>query len=134
MNDFSIGELASRAGVAIDTIRYYERNDLLSPASRLPSGYRRYSETELKRLLFIRRAKGLGFTLPEIRELLTLSSKRSVARIKQAAEAKLQDIDRRLTELQQIRAGLHSLIDACPGHGRAEACPILNALTGEPQS
>jgi Zn(II)-responsive transcriptional regulator len=130
METLSIGELAGRAGVAIDTIRYYERNGLLHPAARLPSGYRRYGEGELKRLLFIRRAKALGFTLPEVKELLALSSKRSVANIKRAAEAKLEDIDRRLAELQQIRAGLETLIDACPGHGRAEACPILNALSG----
>jgi len=131
MTTLSIGELAGRAGVPIDTVRYYERNELLAPATRLPSGYRRYGEAEVKRLLFIRRAKALGFTLPEVRELLTLSSKRSVASIKQAAKAKLEDIDRRIAELQQIRTGLEVLIDACPGHGRAEACPILNALSGE---
>jgi Zn(II)-responsive transcriptional regulator len=134
MATLSIGELAGRAGVAIDTVRYYERNGLLAPAARLASGYRRYGEAEVKRLLFIRRAKALGFTLPEVRELLALSSKRSVASIKRAAEAKLADIDRRIAELQQIRAGLENLIDACPGHGRAEACPILNALSGEDET
>jgi Zn(II)-responsive transcriptional regulator len=131
METLSIGELAARAGVAIDTVRHYERNGLLTPAARLPSGYRRYGEAELKRLLFIRRAKTLGFTLPEIQELLALSSKRSVANIKRAAQTKLADIDRRIAELQQIRSGLEALIEACPGHGRAEACPILNALSGQ---
>jgi Zn(II)-responsive transcriptional regulator len=131
MDTFSIGVLADRAGVAIDTVRYYERNGLLAPAGRLPSGYRRYGDAELKRLLFIRRAKALGFTLPEVQELLALSSKRSVAHIKRAAEAKLADIERRIAELQRIRGGLEVLIDACPGHGRAESCPILNALSGE---
>lgn len=70
---FSIGQLATRAGVNIDTVRYYERDGLLSPAGRLASGYRRYGEAELKRLRFIRRAKVLGFTLEDIRSLLSLS-------------------------------------------------------------
>ena len=131
MSNLGIGQLAKRAGVAIDTVRYYERNDLLSPAGRLASGYRRYGEAELKRLRFIRRAKALGFTLEDIRGLLSLSDERSVDRIKQAAEAKLADIDRRIDELERIREGLRNLVKACPGHGRAEHCPILNALNAE---
>ena len=131
MPTFSIGQLAKRAGVAIDTVRYYERNQLLAPAGRLESGYRRYGDTELKRLRFIRRAKALGFTLADIRELLSLSDERSVAKVKRAAEAKLADVEQRLAELERIRGGLRSLVAACPGHGRAEACPILNALNEE---
>ncbi len=131
MRTFSIGQLAKRTGVAIDTVRYYERNGMLAPASRLESGYRRYGETELKRLRFIRRAKVLGFTLADIRELLSLSDERNVAKVKRAAEAKLADVEQRLAELERIRSGLRSLVAACPGHGRAEACPILNALNEE---
>lgn len=131
MASLSIGQLAKQAGVGIDTVRYYERDGLLAPAGRLASGYRRYGATELRRLRFIRRAKALGFSLEEIRSLLTLSEERSVARIKQTAEARLADIDARIDELERIRTGLRTLIDACPGHGRAESCPILNALTQE---
>ena len=131
MENLSIGQLASAANVAIDTIRYYERNDLISPATRLTSGYRRYGMAELKRLRFIRRAKTLGFSLNDIRALLALSEEDDIAEIKRAAQHKLEEIDRRITELQRIRAGLHTLVDACPGHGRAEACPILNALSQE---
>jgi Zn(II)-responsive transcriptional regulator len=131
MPTFSIGQLAKRAGVAIDTVRYYERNAMLTPAGRLESGYRRYGETELKRLRFIRRAKVLGFTLADIRELLSLSDERNVAKVKLAAEAKLAEVEQRLAELERIRNGLRSLIAACPGHGRAESCPILNALNEE---
>ena len=131
MNSLSIGQIAKRAGVAIDTVRYYERSGLLRPADRLASGYRRYGEPELRRLRFIRRAKALGFTLEEVRELLALGSQESVAGIKQAAEAKLGDLDRRLAELQRIREGLCALVAACPGHGRADACPILEALNQE---
>jgi MerR family copper efflux transcriptional regulator len=131
MPNLGIGQLAKRAGVAIDTVRYYERNDLLSPAGRLASGYRHYGEAELKRLRFIRRAKALGFTLEDIRGLLSLSDERNVAKVKHAAESKLSDIEQRIAELRRIRKGLRTLIAACPGHGRAEACPILNALNEE---
>ena len=131
MSNLGIGQLAKRAGVAIDTVRYYERNALLSPAGRLASGYRRDGAAELKRLRFIRRAKALGFTLEDIRGLLSLSDERSVAKVKKAAEAKLADIDRRIAELERIREGLRNLVQACPGHGRAESCPILNALNAE---
>ena len=131
MQDVGIGLLAKHAGVRIDTVRYYERHGLLAPAGRKASGYRRYGELELKRLRFIRRAKLLGFTLEEIKQLLTLSSERSVAKVKQAAQGKLADVEHRLAELERVRDGLRQLIDACPGHGRPEACPILRALGQE---
>ena len=134
MPTFGIGQLAKQAGVAIDTVRYYERNNMLAPAGRMPSGYRRYGDVELKRLRFIRRAKALGFSLTDIRGLLALSDERSVAKVKRAAEKKLVDIEQRIAELERIRDGLHTLIAACPGHGRAEACPILNALTQQDPS
>lgn len=131
MTSLSIGQLASKADVAIDTIRYYERNGLLAPATRLASGYRRYGMAELKRLRFIRRAKTLGFSLKDIMGLLELSDEDDVAQVKRAAQQKAVDVDNRIAELTRVRAGLHALINACPGHGRAEACPILNALSQE---
>ena len=131
MAAMSIGQLAQHAGVAIDTVRYYERNGLLAPAGRLASGYRRYGTTELQRLRFIRRAKALGFSLDDIRALLTLSDERDVAKVKRAAQRKLGDIEQRIAELERIRVGLNTLIAACPGHGRAESCPILTALSQE---
>ena len=129
MPTYSIGQLAKRAGVAIDTVRYYERNQLLDPAGRLESGDRRSGDRELRRLRFIRRAKALGFSLADIRALLSLSEERNVAKVKRAAEARLADVEQRLAELERIRNGLQALVAACPGHGRAEACPILNALS-----
>jgi MerR family copper efflux transcriptional regulator len=126
-----IGALAKRGGVGIDTVRYYERSGLLSPRTRLASGFRRYGALELARLRFIRRAQALGFTLNEVRELLALSSKRDVARVKRAAQAKLADVDKRIAALERVRLGLANLIGACPGHGRAADCPILNALGAE---
>jgi DNA-binding transcriptional MerR regulator len=130
MQEIGIGELARRAGVAIDTIRYYEKHRLLLPVGRRASGYRRYGRAEVARLRFIRRAKALGFSLEEIRELLALSSRRDVASIRRNAQRKLDDIRQRLSELERIRAGLETLVSQCPGHGRAADCPILNALGG----
>jgi Zn(II)-responsive transcriptional regulator len=131
MDSMSIGALAKQAGVRIDTVRYYEKNGLLSPRSRLASGYRRYGELEVARLRFIRRAQALGFTLKEVRELLMISAQKDVARVKRSAQAKLIDVNARIAALEKMREGLATLIDACPGHGRAADCPILRALGGE---
>jgi MerR family transcriptional regulator, copper efflux regulator len=131
MRELGIGELAKRAGVRIDTVRYYERSGLLSPHTRSASGYRRYRDLEVARLRFIRRAQALGFTLGEIKSLLKLSAQRNVAQVKRSAQEKLADVDRRINQLQRIREGLAELICECPGHGRAEDCPILRALGRE---
>ena len=131
MQALGIGQLAKRGGVGIDTIRYYERNGLLAPSTRLASGYRRYGELELARLRFIRRAQALGFTLKEIKELLALSAQRDVGRVKRSAQTKLLDVKSRIAALERIRDGLATLIDACPGHGRAADCPILRTLNDE---
>lgn len=131
MAALGIGQLAQRGGVGIDTVRYYERHGLLAPRARLASGYRRYSELELARLRFIRRAQALGFTLREVKELLALSAQRDVGRVKRSAEAKLVDVEARIAALERVRDGLTKLIAACPGHGRAADCTILRALTDE---
>jgi MerR family copper efflux transcriptional regulator len=129
----TIGAVAKRAGVQIDTIRYYEREGLLPAPLRRASGYRSYNESVISRLRFIRRAKDLGFTLEEIRDLLALSADRhrGVKEVKQRAEHRLATIDARIAELTRIRKGLEALIEACPGHGDPEQCPILQALADE---
>jgi MerR family transcriptional regulator, copper efflux regulator len=126
----TIGRIAQSAGVAIDTIRFYEREGLLPEPRRRPSGYREYDQATVSRLRFIRRAKDLGFTLDEIRELLALSADRNdgVEGVRERAAARLQAIDERIAELQRVRDGLSELVDACPGHGAPEDCPILKAL------
>ncbi len=101
--ELSIGKLAKLAGVNIDTVRYYERNGLLAPSTRLASGYRRYGDLELARLRFIRRAQKLGFSLKEINSLLSLSARRNVAQVKRAAQAKLADVEARIADLQRVR-------------------------------
>jgi MerR family copper efflux transcriptional regulator len=128
----TIGSVARRAGVGIDTIRYYERQGLLPPPQRRASGYRDYGEAAIERLRFIRRAKDLGFTLDEIRELLVLSvdRERGVRDVKRRAEARLAGVEERIRELQKVRRGLKQLIAACPGRGPLEHCPILQALGG----
>lgn len=128
MQEVGIGELAKRAGVGVDTVRYYERSGLLSPHTRLASGYRRYRDLEVVRLRFIRRAQALGFSLKEVKALLKLSAQSNVEQVKRSAQEKLSDVDRRIAELQRVREGLAKLIAQCPGHGRAEDCPILRAL------
>jgi MerR family copper efflux transcriptional regulator len=126
----TIGRVAQSAGVAIDTIRFYEREGLLPEPKRRPSGYREYDMGTVARLRFIRRAKELGFTLEEIRELLALSADRhgGVEGVRERAAARLHAIEERIAELQRVRDGLAELVEACPGHGAPEDCPILKAL------
>lgn len=129
-----IGELAHKADVNIDTVRYYERQGLLPEPQRLRSGYRQYESGDVSRLRFVRRAKALGFTLQEIRDLLELSSHRDrdMAGMKTAAQEKLDDVEEKLAELTRIRDGLRTLVASCPGHGALERCPILGALAEDP--
>jgi MerR family copper efflux transcriptional regulator len=130
---FTIGVVAKRVGVAIDTIRYYEREGLLPEPERRASGYRSYGQGTIAQLRFIRRAKHLGFTLEEIRELLALSAdrQRGVKAVKKRAQQRLAAIEQRIVELQRVRDGLAELVESCPGHGAPEHCPILRALTDE---
>jgi MerR family copper efflux transcriptional regulator len=132
----TIGAVAKRVGVGIDTIRYYEREGLLPEPARRASGYRHYDESAMAQLRFIRRAKNLGFTLEEIRELLTMSADRArgVKAVKQRAQKRLAALDTRIAELQRVRDGLAQLVEACPGHGKPGDCPILRALRDEPVS
>ena len=126
-----IGELATRTGVAIDTVRYYERQGLLPKPLRQDSGYRRYEGDDVLRLQFIRRAKTLGFTLEEIAGLLDLSEHRGgdMAELKKAAEVRLSALEFRITELERVRAALQHLVGICPGQGDLASCPILAALS-----
>lgn len=134
MAELGIGQLAKQTGIAIDTIRYYERTGLLSPQERSAAGYRRYTALELSRLRFIRRAQSLGFTLREIKELLDLSEHIDIAGVKRSAGAQVRVIDARIADLLRLREGLATLIVQCPGHGRGADCPILLALAGEEQA
>lgn len=132
----TIGVVAKSVGVAVDTIRYYEREGLLPEPKRRASGYRSYDDSTIAQLRFIRRAKELGFTLEEIRELLSLSVDRQhgVRSVKKRAQVRLAAIERRIVELQRVHDGLAQLVESCPGHGAPEDCPILRALIDEETS
>jgi MerR family copper efflux transcriptional regulator len=132
MAGITIGRLAERAGVNIDTIRYYERNGLLPAPARRTSGYREYSSADVERLRFIRRSKDLGFTLAEIADLLSLTADRrhDMQGVKRKAEERLAQVEFRIAELRRVRNGLKKLIAACPGHGELAHCPIVTALSG----
>ena len=130
MKSMHIGRLAANANVSVDTVRYYERAQLLPTPTRTTSGYRTYPASTVERLQFIRRAKDLGFSLDEIRDLLALSDQRGtgVSEIWEIAARRLADVETRLAELSRLRDGLKQLVDACPGHGDPGACPIVSAF------
>lgn len=126
-------ELATQAGVNIETLRYYERRGLLPPPEREKNGYRRYTSAALDRIRFIKRAQGLGFSLEEIEELMQLgpAKGRQRQRVRRLAEQKLTTIESKIDELENMRAALRRLVASCE-HGAAEAvCPIIEALTGQ---
>ena len=126
----TIGQLAKAAKVNIQTIRYYERQGILKPSTRLDSGYRVYNEESLKRLHFIRHAKDLGFSLDEIQSLLNLRV-RSVGRcdqVRSKAEAKLKDVQEKITHLKKLERTLKTLIADCKNRVVSECCPILEKM------
>ena len=109
MQGLSIGQLAKLANVSIDTIRFYEKAGLLAPHVRRPSGFREYSEPDLKQLRFIRRGRSLGFSLEEIGQLLALERAEGVGSAVLAD--KLSIVDRKIEELQRWRAGLMQFME-----------------------
>jgi len=133
-----VGELAARFGLNPKTIRYYEMIGLLPPADRTESGYRRYFERDVERVGFIRRAKLLGLSLEEIRDLFALTDcgERPCRHVLHLIEAKIAEVDRRLHELQEFRRELTNLRslwtdrDGNPRPARsARACPIIEEQT-----
>lgn len=130
---FQIGELAKRCGVSTDTLRFYEKNQLLHPAGRSESGYRLYSEQNQQQVVFILKAKSLGLSLDEIKELLEIkleATLHSCAEVKSITSSKLEMIDEKIEELTRIRTALKKINDACCGHVDEDAshCSILAAL------
>lgn len=125
-----IGEVARGAGIGVETVRFYEKEGLLPKPARRPSGYRQYEPDVVQRIRFVQSAKSLGFTLKEIRELLSLRVTRgkTCADVKLRALAKLADVDAKLTELQRMREALARLADSCSGAGPTSTCPLLDAL------
>ncbi len=130
MAALTIGKVAKKAGIGTETVRFYERRGLIDEPPRGPSGYRHYPESVVHRLLFIRNAKELGFTLNEIRELLALriDPTTTCGAVKRRAEEKIADIDEKLRLLRKMKRALAKLTESCSGSGPIDSCPILRSL------
>lgn len=126
-----INEASSRSRLPAKTIRYYEDAGLLEPAKRRPNGYREYTEKDVHVLRFVRRARSLGFTVQDCRELLSLykDHQRSSTSVKAVAMRRLGEIERKIAELISLQSALTDVINRCHGDDRPD-CPILADLAG----
>ena len=128
----NIGEAARRSGVSAKMVRHYESLGLLPAVNRTESGYRQYGEREVHTLRFIRRARDLGFSMAEIAELLKLwqNRRRSSADVRRIASSHIDDLTRKMAEMEAMRRTLQHLVHCCHGDERPD-CPILEELGGE---
>jgi len=126
---FKIGQLGKATDTKVETVRYYERIGLLAPPGRTQGNYRAYGSDALSRLSFIRRARDLGFSLGQVRELLDLAGQgqRDCGSVDVLAVAHLAEIDRKLADLSALRRELGALVESCEG-GTISDCRILEAL------
>ena len=126
-----IGEAAKRSGMAAKTIRFYEEAGLIEPATRRESGYREFGDDDVRRLRFIHRARGLGFSVVEVGRLLSLWSdrERASADVKRLALEHVARVEAKMTELRSMRDAILHLAERCHGDDRPE-CPILDGLAG----
>ena len=133
MSSSTIGKVAKKSGVGVETVRFYERLGLIDQPPRSNGGYRQYPEGTVIRIQFIIQAKKLGFTLKEIGELLMLQRKTgsSCGDFQRQAESKLIDVNCRIEELERMRVVLDNLIQSCSLGKSTEECPILNVMKGE---
>lgn len=133
MERLTIGELAKHARVNLETIRYYERQELLPKPPRLQSGYRAFPEESVRRIRFIKQAQELGFSLKEIKEILSLQTElhSSGADVRKRVEAKIADVEDKIKALRAIKKGLVQLKATCNGMSSIDDCPILKSLNAE---
>jgi len=129
----TIGQVAKRSGIGIETVRFYERKGLVEEPPRTDSGYRQYPEDVVARIQFIRRAKELGFKLKEISELLSLrvDPDTTCSDVRKQTELKIADVKEKIRVLQGIKTALKKLAASCVGTGPTSECPILEALDGQ---
>jgi MerR family copper efflux transcriptional regulator len=127
----NIGQAAKASGLTAKMLRYYERIGLLAPAGRTDSGYRQYGAEDLRVLAFVRRSRELGFSLEEIRQLLSLwqDRQRASADVKALAKRHIAELDQKIGELTRLRGTLGELVSCCHGDASPE-CPILDSLGG----
>jgi MerR family copper efflux transcriptional regulator len=130
METLTIGQVARRTGVGVETVRFYEREGLLEEPPRRASGYRQYPQEVVKRIFFIKRAQTLGFSLKEISELLRLrvNAQISCEEVKERTEEKIAEVERKLVSLQRMRQALLQVHSLCAGQGPTGRCPMLEAL------
>ncbi len=130
MRYLTTGQLAKEAKVNVETIRYYEKRALLPKPKRKVSGYRMWPEETVKRIRFIKHAQELGFSLKEIKELLSIktSEKNTCLDVKKLAEEKIREIEEKIDSLKKIKTALQRLAKTCPGKGPVSECPILDEL------
>ncbi len=124
-------EIASKADVSIETVLFYEKQGLIPAPARASNGYRNYNSEYVDRILFIKRAQKLGFTLSEVNDLLDLrvDTAADAGHVRLRAEQKVVDIKAKIKDLQRIKRTLVKLIETCKGHGPTSECPILHALS-----
>ncbi len=129
MMPMNIGQAAAASGVSAKMIRHYEQIGLLPPARRTDAGYRQYSERDVHTLTFIRHSGDLGFSLPQITELVGLwhNRQRPSRQVKALAMVNLQELEQKTQELLAMKATLEHLVQACHGDERPD-CPILSGL------
>jgi len=130
----NIGAASEQSGLPVKTIRYYEDIGLVRPL-RSENGYREFLEADLQRLKFLQRARSLGFSIEECRELLSLyeDRNRASADVKALTRTKIKEVDRKIAELQSLKRVLTDLVRACHGDDRPD-CPIIDDLAGEQKS
>ncbi|UXD85997.1 Cu(I)-responsive transcriptional regulator [Thalassolituus hydrocarboniclasticus] len=128
----NIGEAAAQAGVSAKMIRHYESSGLLPEVARTAAGYRQYSAQDVEMLRFIRRSRLLGFSLPQIGELLTLwaDPQRSAREVKALAGQHLQEVEHKIQELHAMRSTLQDMVAACSGDDQSH-CAILDRLAAD---
>ena len=131
--EMTIGQLANTGGVNVETVRFYQREKLIPLPTRTYGSIRRYGEQDLNRLLFIKRAQALGFSLAEIAILLKLAEGNHCQEKHDLAEQKRQIIKQKLLDLQAIESVLEELIAACPKENNGAECPIIDRLA-DPRS
>lgn len=133
MESLTIGRLAKEAGVNLETVRFYERRGLLPKPPRSASGYRLFPSDAARRLRFIRHAQELGFSLKEIRELLSLRLLPGITcnEVRTRAESKIADIEAKIRGLESMKRTLRKLTDSCQSWAPLDECPILEALERE---
>lgn len=131
MPTLTTGEIAERTDVNIHTVRYYEEKDLLPPVPRSAAGHRQFGEEHVSHIRFIKRAKQLGFTLGEIRELLSLrATSEAGADIREKTQAKIEEVEAKIRDLRRIRNTLIKLDEACEANKQTRECLVLHALDG----